>query len=81
MAKATLEFDLNETEDIKTHLRCVKSLDMAIALWEITHNTKKSLEWSMEEKEMDKYEALELVFDKINEILSEHNISLDELMD
>jgi hypothetical protein len=81
MAKAILEFDLNETDDIKAHLRSVKSLDMAIALWEITHNTKKGLEWSMEGKEMDKYDALELVFDKIHEIISEHNISLDELMD
>ena len=54
---------------------------MAIALWDITHNTKKGLEWSMEGKELDKYDALELVFDKIYEILKEHNISVDELMD
>ena len=81
MAKATLEFDLNETDDIKAHLRAVKSLDMAIALWEIIHNTKKGLEWSLEEKELDKYDTLELVFDKIHEIIKEHNIDLDELMD
>jgi len=81
MAKATLEYNLDETDDIKAHLRAVKSLDMAIALWEITHNTKKGLEWSMEGKELDKYDALELVFDKIYEILKEHNISVDELMD
>jgi hypothetical protein len=81
MAKATLEFDLNETDDIKAHLRAVKSLDMAIALWEIIHNTKKGLEWSLEGKELDKYDTLELVFDKIHEIIKEHNIDLDELMD
>jgi hypothetical protein len=81
MAKATLEFNLNETDDIKAHLRAVKSLDMAIALWEIIHNTKKGLEWSLEEKELDKYDTLELVFDKIHEIIKEHNIDLDELMD
>ena len=81
MAKATIEFDLNDHDDKMAHLRAVKSLDMAIALWEITHNTKKGLEWSMEGKELDKYDALELVFDKIYEILKEHNISVDELMD
>jgi hypothetical protein len=81
MAKARLEFDLNDHDDKMAHLRAVKSLDMAIALWDITHNTKKSLEWSMEGKELDKYDALELVFDKIYEILKEHNISVDELMD
>ena len=81
MAKATLEFDLNDQDDKMAHLRAVKSLDMAIALWDITHNTKKGLEWSMEGKELDKYDSLELVFDKIYEILKEHNISVDELMD
>ena len=74
MAKAKLEYDLNEPDDVMAHKRAVKSLDMALALWTITHNTKKSLEWSMESKEMDKYEALEMVYEKIHEIISEHNI-------
>jgi len=38
------------------------------------------LEWSMEGKEIDKYDALELVFEKIHEIISEHNIDLDDLI-
>ena len=81
MAKATLEFDLNDSDDMIAHLRAVKSLDMAMALWEIVHNTKKGLEWSMEDKEIDKYDALELVYKKIHEILDDHNINTDELMD
>ena len=81
MAKGILEFDLNDPDDVKAHLRCVKSMSMAIALWEITHNTKKELEWSMEGKEMDKYDALELVYEKIYEILNDNNIKLDDLMD
>jgi hypothetical protein len=81
MAKATLEFDLNDSDDMIAHLRAVKSLDMAMALWEIVHNTKKGLEWSMENKEIDKYDALELVFEKIHEILNDHNIRTDELID
>lgn len=80
MAKAKLEFDLNESDDVMAHKRAVKSLDMALALWDITHNTKKGLEWSFENKEIDKYDALELVFDKIHEILDAHNIRLDELI-
>jgi hypothetical protein len=81
MAKATLEFDLQEFEDRMAHLRAVKSSVMALALWTITHNTKKSLEWSLEEKEIDKYETLELVYEKIYEILNEYNINTDELTD
>jgi molecular chaperone GrpE (heat shock protein) len=80
MATATLTFDLNDSDDVLAHLRAVKSLDMAMALWEIIHNTKKGLEWSMEEKEMDKYDALEMVYEKIHEILGEHNIKPDELI-
>jgi len=80
MAKATLEYDLNDTDDSMAHLRAVKSLDMALALWDIVHNTKKGLEWSLEGKEIDKYDTLELVFEKIHEILNEHNINTDELI-
>jgi hypothetical protein len=80
MAKATLEYDLNEPDDVIAHLRAVKSLDMAMALWEIVHNTKKGLEWSMEGKEIDKYDALELVYEKIHEILGDHNIITDDLI-
>ena len=81
MAKATLEFDLNEFEDRMAHLRAIKSSDMALALWTIVHTTKKSLEWSLEGKEIDKYETLELVYEKIYEILNEYNINTDELTD
>jgi hypothetical protein len=81
MAKAKIEYDLNEPDDVMAHKRAVKSLDMALVLWTITHNTKKGLEWSMEGKEMDKYDALEMVFEKIYEIMSEHNVSLDDLIE
>jgi hypothetical protein len=80
MAKAKIEYDLNDVDDRMAHLRAVKSLDMAMALWELTHNTKKGLEWSMEGKEIDKYDALEMIFEKIYEILDEHNIRTDELI-
>ena len=74
MAKAKIEFDLNEPDDVMAHKRAVKALDLALALWEITHNTKKGLEWAMEGKEIDKYDALDMVYEKIYEILEEHNI-------
>jgi hypothetical protein len=80
MAKATLEYDLSDPDDVMEHKRAVKSLDMAMALWDIVHNTKKGLEWSMEGKEIDKYDALELVYEKIHEILDDHNINTDELI-
>ena len=80
MAKATLKYDLSDPDDVMEHKRALKSLDMALALWDIVHNTKKGLEWSMEGKEIDKYDALELVYEKIHEILNDHNINIDELL-
>ena len=53
MAKAKIEYDLNDRDDLFAHKRAVKSLDMALVLWEITHNTKKGLEWAMEGKDID----------------------------
>ena len=80
MAEAILKYDLNDTDDAMAHMRAVKSLDMALALWDITHNTKKGLEWSMGGKELDKYEVLDIVYEKIYEILEEHNIKMDDLI-
>ncbi len=80
MAEAILKYDLNDSDDAMAHMRAVKSLDMALALWDITHNTKKGLEWSMEGKELDKYEVLDIVYEKIYEILEEHNIKMDDLI-
>ena len=80
MAEAILKYDLNDSDDTMAHMRAVKSLDMALALWDITHNTKKSIEWSLEGKELDKYEVLDMVYEKIYEIFDEHNIKLDDLI-
>jgi hypothetical protein len=80
MAKAKIEYDLSDIDDMYAHKRAVKSLDMALVLWEITHNTKKGLEWAMEGKDIDKYDALEMVYEKIHEIMSEHNIDIDDLI-
>lgn len=80
MAKAILEYNLSDPDDVMAHKRAIKSLDMAMALWDIVHNTKKGLEWSMEGKDIDKYDALELVYEKIHEILGDHNIITDELI-
>jgi hypothetical protein len=81
MAKAILKYDLSDPDDAMAHKRAVKSLDLALTLWDITHNTKKSLEWAMEGKDMDKYDALEMVYEKIFEIISDHNIDLDDLIE
>ena len=78
--KATLSYNLNDPDDRMAHMRAVKSLDMAMALWDIARNSKKSLEWSIDGKDMNKYEVIDMVYEKIWDILEEHNIRLDDLL-
>lgn len=73
--KATIEFDLNEPDDIKSHLRCVKALDMALALWHI-RMMRKDLEHMEDVNEL----TTENVISKIFEILDDHTLNTDELM-
>ena len=73
--KATIEFDLNEPDDIKKHLQCVKALDMALALWHI-RMMRKDLEHMEDVNEL----TTENVMSKIFEILDDHTLNTDELV-
>ena len=81
MPQATLTFDLNDSDEAIAHLRAVKSLDLALAIWDIVHNTKKSLEWRVEcDEKIRPCDAVDLVYDKIYAILEEHDIVIDKLI-
>lgn len=81
MAKAILEFDLNDIDDELSHKQCVKANDMALMLWELVYNTKKSIEWELDARKDDnRYDSLDLVYDRIHKLLDEHNIIIDELV-
>lgn len=80
MAKATLEFDLNDPDDVMAHLRAVKALDMGLILWEIAYNTKKSLLNQVEFDKLDGYDVIEKFYEKFWEEMNEKGINLDELI-
>jgi hypothetical protein len=80
MAKAILKFNLNDADDTMAYNRCNKSTDMAVALWELCHNSRKGLLYNCEGNEMNSHQAVYMVFDRIYEIMNEHNINLDELI-
>jgi hypothetical protein len=79
--KATLTFDLNDSDDTIAHLRCVKSLDMALTLWHLHYDLRKQIERKIDQDstihlyDLGEY-FLELVHDKFNE----HGINVDELI-
>ena len=86
MAKAILEFDLNDPDDRMDHLRAVHSVDLALALWEILNNTRKSVELTIEEHEMkgeelSAHDAMWLYCEKIAEAMKRRNIDIDQLIE
>jgi hypothetical protein len=81
--KATLSYNLNDPDDRMAHLRAVKSLDMASALFEITRNLKNTIEHRYEDIDNtnnDVFDGIQAVFDKIYDILEDNNIDIDELI-
>lgn len=83
--KATFEFNMDDLEDRMAHLRVTKSLDMALAIWQIVYNSKKSLMYKVEDalnqdKNLTPYDAVDFVFDRIYEVLEEQGIKIDELI-
>lgn len=81
MAKAILEYNLDDADDSMAHLRAVKSLDLALVLWELVYNTKKSMCYQIEFEEIkDPYEVVDRFMEKIHEELNERGINLDQLI-
>jgi hypothetical protein len=80
MAQATLNFDLNDPDDNMAFMRCAKSTDMALALWEFAYNTKKSLQRDLDESDDKSYELIDKVYERFWEIMTDKGIKLDDLI-
>jgi hypothetical protein len=81
--KAKLTFDLDNPDDVTKHLRAVKSLDLAIAIFDIIQ-LKKKLERRFENQDNtnnDVFDGIEEYSREIGNILEEHSIDIDELLD
>ena len=80
MAKAILEFDLTNPDDVTDYKRVNKALDMAIALWDIEQYLRAETKYAPDSMPQEVYDALDKVRDKYYEIINEHNISIDEIL-
>ena len=76
--KASLNFDLDDKHDRMTHLRCVKSSDMANVLFEVTHNLKKQLE---DDGETGYNAGIEDTISAIVELMDSSGILIDDLIE
>ena len=82
MATAILKYDISDSDEAMAFLRCVKSTEMAMCLWEIVYNTKKKLSYQLDSQDAPEssYDTLDLVFNKLHEILEENKINVEELI-
>jgi len=80
MAKGILEFDLNEPDEVMAHMRCVKSLDLALTLWDMDEYLRGETKYAPDSMSSEVYGVLKDVRSKLHEIMSKHSIDLDELI-
>lgn len=83
--EAILKFNLNDQDDNASHMRCVKSDDMAFVLFDLLHNTRDKVEHIIEIAEdtnqnIDANDAIELLYQEIYNLLEKYNVDIDELL-
>lgn len=69
--KAKLIFNLDEEEDSMAHLRCVQSLNMALALWDFSDRLRSIEKYGSGEEDISK---------EFYDILERYNINLEKLI-
>jgi hypothetical protein len=78
--KATIKFKLpDDSYEFAIHNM---ASDMAGLLWELTHNVKKKCEWAADQVDpinANIYDGIDIVFEKITELLNDYNIDSDKL--
>lgn len=79
MAKAILEFDLNEPDDVTTHKRVMKALDMAIVLWDMDQYLRAQIKYN-DNLTSEAYDVLDKTREQLREFMNQHNVDLDELL-
>lgn len=79
--QAILKFHLEFPDQRKAHMRCVKSTDMAIVLFEILHNARKTIESRNPDGSEEFFEGVDGTLDYIRQLCEEHYIHIDEILD
>jgi transcription initiation factor IIE alpha subunit len=77
--EAILKFNLDDADDRLSHKQCIKANDMAMVLWEFYHNSRKTIEYTVEHEKQSGLDAVETVFRHFYDLLEEQNIIVDEL--
>lgn len=83
MAVAILKYNLSDPDDKMEFERAIKSLDMAMMLWELMINGKKNLERQLEADENTterEFDLVDKVWQHIWSMAKEHDINIENLL-
>lgn len=78
--KAIIKYDLSDPDDRVDHMIAVHANDMCSVLWEFLFNSKKEFEWKIDDKNMTADETLDMIYEKLADLLNEHSLDIDKLM-
>lgn len=73
MPTATLTFDLNEPDERRSHLECLKAPDVIMAVYDLNQFIYENMNGRQTNEEQ--YKIYETVFDKLHEIVNERNLA------
>jgi hypothetical protein len=80
MATATLTFDLTDPDDLIEHKRCIKAIDVCLAIWDMDQYLRTKTKYESEGMSSEVYDAYDTMREKLREILEDRSISFDELI-
>jgi len=75
--KATIEFDLHDSEDKREHQRMLKSMDMHLALWDISQALRSKIKYAPDDMSQDMYKAYGEVQEMFYDIMNQYKIDLE----
>jgi len=75
--EAILKFDLNDPDDKREHERMLKSMDMHLALWDISQELRSKVKYAPDSMREDEYKAWEQAQEMFYRIINEYTINLD----
>lgn len=75
--EAILKFDLNDPDDKREHERMLKSLDMHLALWDISQELRSKVKYASDSMSEDEYKSWEQAQEMFYRIINEYTINLD----
>ncbi len=73
MAKAILEFDLNDPEDMDLHKKVLTARNVYSVLWDYDQWLRGIIKY----EEREKHPSMEEVREKFHELLDQHEVTLE----